>query len=73
MLTELEEVVPEDINQTISVVMLGGDSTVLEYKPDMTVQELKLVVKERLGHLPEKQRLLYKDQELKVRKRNEGR
>ena len=66
LLTETTDASPEGANQTISVFMLGGDSTVLKYQPDMTVRNLKLLVKERLGPLPEKQRLLYKDQELKV-------
>lgn len=48
--------------------MLGGDSTVVEYQPSMTIQKLKDFVKSRLGPVPEKQRLLYKEQELKVRK-----
>ncbi|KAJ7381006.1 hypothetical protein OS493_004601 [Desmophyllum pertusum] len=64
-LTETAEVAPEDADQTISVVMLGGDCTVLQYRPGMTVKDLKLLVEKRLGPLPEKQRLLYKDQELK--------
>ena len=54
-------------NQTISVVMLGGDSTVVEYKPPMTIHYLKEFVQTRLGPAPHKQRLLYKEQELKVR------
>lgn len=65
-LTETTEVSPEDTNQTISVFMLGGDSTVLQYRPDMLVKDLKLFVKQRLGTLPEKQRLMYVDKELKV-------
>lgn len=65
-LLETTDSAPEEINQTISVVMLGGESTVLEYRPDMTVYEVKNCVKERLGPAPEKQRLLYKEQELKV-------
>ena len=56
-----------EINQTISVVMLGGDSTVVEYKPSMTIHYLKEFVQTRLGPPPQKQRLLYKEQELKVR------
>ena len=54
-------------NQTISVVMLGGDSTVVEYKPYMAIQDLKNFVQIRLGPAPQKQRLLYNEQELKVR------
>lgn len=46
--------------------MLGGDSTVVEYQPSMTIQKLKDFVKSRLGPVPEKQRLLYKEQELKT-------
>lgn len=72
LLTETTDAAPEDANPTISVFMLGGDSTVFEYQPDMTVKHLKLLVKERLGPLPEKQRLLYKDQELKVSQRYPG-
>lgn len=56
----------EDINKTISVVMLGGECTALEYRSDMTVYALKNLVKERLGPPQEKQRLLYKERELKV-------
>lgn len=53
-------------NQTISVVMLGGDSTVVAYKPLMAIRELKLSVQKRLGPVPDKQRILYKEQELKT-------
>ena len=53
-------------DKTISVVMLGGDSTVLEYQPHLTISSLKDFVKRRLGPDPDKQRLLYKEQELKV-------
>ena len=56
-----------ETNQTISVVMLGGDSTVVAYKPSMTIRDLKSFVQTRLGPAPQKQRLLYKEQELKVR------
>ncbi len=66
LLTEATEVSPEETNQTISVFMLGGDSTVLHYRPNMSVKDLKLLVQQRLGPLPEKQRLLYRDKELKV-------
>lgn len=66
LLTETTDAAPEDANPTISVFMLGGDSTVFEYQPSMTVKQLKLFVKERLGTSPEKQRLLFRDQELKV-------
>ncbi|PFX18305.1 uncharacterized protein LOC111339739 [Stylophora pistillata] len=55
----------QETNLTISIVMLGGDCTVLQYHPDMTVRDLKISVGKRLGYLPEKQRLLYKDMELK--------
>ena len=47
--------------------MLGGDSTVVHYSPGMTIQELKNFVQTRLGPAPQKQRLLYKEKELKVR------
>ena len=53
-------------DKTISVVMLGGDSTVVEYQPFKTIQALKAFVQNRLGPDPQKQRLLYKEQELKV-------
>ncbi|XP_068701782.1 uncharacterized protein [Montipora foliosa] len=53
-------------NNTISVVMLGGDSTVVAYRPLMTIQELKTYVQIKLGPAPEKQRLLFKEQELKT-------
>ena len=52
--------------KTISVVMLGGDSTVVEYQPAMEILSLKDFVKRRLGPDPDKQRLQYKEQELKV-------
>ena len=58
----------EDGDKTISVVMLGGDSTVVQYQPFMTIQNLKTFVQTRLGPVPDKQRLLYKEQELKVGK-----
>ena len=47
-------------NQTISVVMLGGGNTMVEYKPYMTIQDLKNFVQIRLGSAsaPQKQRLL---------------
>ena len=54
-------------SKTISVVMLGGDSTVVPYRPGMTILELKSFVQTRLGPAPQKQRLLYKEKELKVR------
>ena len=54
-------------DQTISVVMLGGDSTVMAYHPFLTIHDLKNYVQVRLGPAPQKQRLLYKEQELKVR------
>ena len=66
LLTEATDAAPEDVNPTITVFMLGGDSTVFEYRPSMTVKHLKHLVKERLGTSPDKQRLLYKDHELKV-------
>ena len=66
-LLETTDVVSEETNPTISVVMLGGDCTVLQYNPNMTVRDLKTSVEKRLGYLPEKQRLLYKDKELKVK------
>ena len=53
-------------DKTISVVMLGGDSTVVEYQPNMSILALKAFIKSRLGPEPDKQRLLYKEQELKV-------
>ena len=46
--------------------MLGGDSTVVEYQPNMSILTLKAFIKSRLGPEPDKQRLLYKEQELKV-------
>lgn len=70
LLTETAEASPEDTDQTISVFMLGGDSTVLQYRPNMTVKDLKLLIEKRLGTVPEKQRLLFKDLELKVSQRN---
>ena len=63
---ENAEMASEESDKTISVVMLGGDSTVLEYQPFMTIQQLKIFVQNRLGPVPRKQRLLYKEQELKV-------
>ena len=54
------------VEKTISVVMLGGDSTVVEYQPAMEILSLKDFVKRRLGPDPDKQRLQYKEQELKV-------
>lgn len=53
-------------DKTISVLMLGGDSTVVEYQPNMSILTLKAFIKSRLGPEPDKQRLLYKEQELKV-------
>lgn len=38
----------------------------LEYRPDETICAVKKVLEERLGVCPDKQRLLYKGQELKV-------
>ena len=60
------EVTSEDGSQTISVVMLGGDSTVVKYKPQMTIQALKSFIQSRLGPPPQKQRLLCNEKELKV-------
>lgn len=53
-------------NETISVVMLGGDSTVVPFRPSMTIQDLKNSVQIRLGPAPQKQRLLFKEKELKT-------
>lgn len=53
-------------DKTVSVVMLGGDSTVLEYQPNISILALKAFIQSRLGPEPDKQRLLYKEQELKV-------
>jgi len=53
-------------SQTISVVMLGGDSTVVAYQPFMAILDLKIFVQQRLGPVPDKQRILYKEQELKT-------
>ncbi|CAH3186653.1 unnamed protein product [Porites lobata] len=53
-------------NKTISVVMLGGDSTVVEYQPNMSILALKAFIKSRLGPEPDKQRLLYEEEELKT-------
>lgn len=53
-------------DKTISVVMLGGDSTVVEYQPNMSILALKAFIKSRLGPEPDKQRLLYEEEELKV-------
>ena len=63
---EYAEMSSMESNQTISVVMLGGDSTVVAYQPYMTIQDLKNFVQIRLGPVPNKQRLLYKEQELNV-------
>jgi len=63
---ESVESASEESEKTISVVMLGGDSTVVQYQPSMTIQALKSFVQNRLGPAPQKQRLLYKDQELKT-------
>ena len=38
----------------------------LEYRPDETICTVKKVLEERLGVSPDKQRLLYQGQELKV-------
>lgn len=46
--------------------MLQGECTVLEYRPDETICTVKKVLEERLGVSPDKQRLLYQGQELKV-------
>ena len=46
--------------------MLGGDSTVLPYTPFMAIRDMKNFVQKRLGPVPDKQRILYKEQELKV-------
>ena len=56
----------EDADQTISVVMLGGESTVILYNPFSSIQNLKRTIQTKLGPHPDKQRLLYKEQELKV-------
>ena len=46
--------------------MLQGECTVLEYRPDETICAVKKVLEERFGVSPDKQRLLYQGQELKV-------
>ena len=63
-----EPVVEEvnDADRTVAVIMLGGEKTILPYEPSMSIQSIKLQVKTKLGPPPEKQRLLYGQQELKV-------
>lgn len=55
-----------DGDTTISVIMLGGESTVISYNPFMPVKQVKSLVQSKLGPQPDKQRLLYGEQELKV-------
>jgi len=62
----VESSASEASDKTISVVMLGGDSTVVLYQPFMKIQALKSFVEHRLGPPPQRQRLLYKEQELKT-------
>jgi len=68
----VESSASEASDKTISVVMLGGDSTVVLYQPFMKIQALKSFVEHRLGPPPQRQRLLYKEQELKVGTKRQG-
>lgn len=51
---------------TITVMMLGGECAVLPFTPAMTVTQLKNTIEKKLGPVPEKQRLMYKEKELQV-------
>ena len=63
-MTELEAL---SHGSTVTVMMLGGECAVLPFTAAMTVGQLKDAIKKKLGPEPEKQRLMYKDKELKVR------
>ena len=55
-------------DETLTVSMMGGETTVIPYQGNMTVLALKYKVQERFGVEPHKQRLLHNEKELKVRK-----
>jgi hypothetical protein len=58
--------VPFAGNETIAVAVMGGETAIIPYQGNMTVLSLKYKIQERFGIEPQKQRLLYKEKELKV-------
>jgi hypothetical protein len=52
------------------VAMMGGETTVIPYNACMTIADLKIKIKQCFDAEPQKQRLLYKEKELKVCKIN---
>ncbi|KXJ11434.1 uncharacterized protein LOC110243697 [Exaiptasia diaphana] len=57
-------------NQTIMVSVMGGEVTVVQFNPNMTVVQLKNRIQEHFKVKPEQQRLLFQDKELKSYKNN---
>ncbi|XP_067672832.1 uncharacterized protein [Haliotis asinina] len=60
-------VIPEGGSQgVVRVAVLNGDSMTVNYRPSMTVLELKQAIQNKLKHDVQKQKLLYNDKEIKV-------
>ena len=53
-------------SETIRVSVLNGDSINVLFSPSMTVMQLKQIIMSELGHVIQKQKLLWKENELKV-------
>ena len=58
---------PDESDHHIVITTLSGDNAVLVYNPNQTILSLKNIVEQELKTPCEKQSLLYKDTELKVR------
>jgi Ubiquitin family len=56
-----------DADKTINVVMLTGDSAIIPFKPEMTIEQLKDEIQKKLNVAPDKQHLTYDDLVLDVR------
>ncbi|XP_046352764.2 uncharacterized protein LOC124132734 [Haliotis rufescens] len=60
-------VIPEGASEgVVRVAVLNGDSMTVNYRPYMTILELKQSIQNKLKHEVQKQKLLYKDKEIKV-------
>ncbi|XP_031550084.1 uncharacterized protein LOC116287540 [Actinia tenebrosa] len=53
-------------NETITVSMMGGETTVIPYDANMTIASLKVKISKCFSTEPQKQRLLCDEKELKV-------
>ncbi|EDO37746.1 predicted protein [Nematostella vectensis] len=60
--------VPSGEQPTLTVAMMGGETTVIPYNPVMSIAELKLKISQNIRVDRLKQRLMYNDTELKENK-----